>query len=83
MVEVGPGFGLATDVLRQRVGNLTAVEIDPALAVGLALRLTGTNVNVLQADGTHACVEVREVPGGSTTKTSRSPMTSRTVPEWR
>ena len=52
MVEVGPGFGLATDVLRQRVGNLTAVEIDPALAVGLALRLTGTNVNVLQADGT-------------------------------
>ena len=53
MVEVGPGFGLATDVLRHRVADLTAVEIDPALAKGLAMRLEGTNVTVLQADGAH------------------------------
>ena len=53
MIEVGPGFGLATDVLRHRVASLTAVEIDPALAEGLAMRLEGTNVTVLQADGTH------------------------------
>jgi len=52
MIEVGPGFGLATDVLRRRVANLTAVEIDPALVRGLARRLAGTNVTVLQADGT-------------------------------
>jgi SAM-dependent methyltransferase len=53
MIEVGPGFGLATDVLRHRVTDLTAVEIDPALAEGLAERLTGTNVTVLQADAAH------------------------------
>jgi SAM-dependent methyltransferase len=53
MVEVGPGFGLTTDVLRHRVAELTVVEIDPALAGGLASRLAGTNVTVLQADGAH------------------------------
>jgi SAM-dependent methyltransferase len=53
MIEVGPGFGLATDVLRHRVPDLTAVEIDPALAGGLAARLAGTNVTVLQADAAH------------------------------
>lgn len=53
MVEVGPGFGLATDILRHRVSSLTAVEIDPALAVSLAARLADSNVNVLEADGTH------------------------------
>jgi len=53
MIEVGPGFGLATDVLRHRVEDLTAVEIDPALAEGLAKRLAGTNVTVLQADAAH------------------------------
>ena len=52
MIEVGPGFGLATDVLRRRVEDLTAVEIDPVLAGLLAQRLAGTNVTVLQADGT-------------------------------
>jgi SAM-dependent methyltransferase len=53
MLEVGPGFGLATDVLRHKVADLTAVEIDPALAKGLAMRLAGTNVTVVQADGSH------------------------------
>jgi SAM-dependent methyltransferase len=53
MIEVGPGFGLATDVLRHRVRDLTAVEIEPALAGGLEKRLAGTNVTVLQADGAH------------------------------
>jgi SAM-dependent methyltransferase len=53
MIEVGPGFGLATDVLRHRVTDLTAVEIDPALAEGLAKRLAGSNVTVLQADAAY------------------------------
>ncbi len=53
MLEVGPGFGLATDVLRHTVADLTAVEIDPALASGLAARLAGTNVTVIQADAAH------------------------------
>lgn len=50
LVEVGPGFGLATDVLRLRVASLTAVEIDATLAARLAKRLAGTNVKVLKAD---------------------------------
>jgi len=53
MIEVGPGFGLATDVLRHRVTDLIAVEIDTGLAVGLAGRLAGTNVTVIQADAAH------------------------------
>src|ERR1700678_2324893 len=32
VLEVGPGPGLTTDVLRQRVTKLTAVEVDPQLA---------------------------------------------------
>lgn len=65
MIEVGPGFGLATDVLRHRVTNLIAVDIEPALAGGLARRLAGTNVTVLQADctaGTRAPQHCGDVP---------------------
>jgi SAM-dependent methyltransferase len=52
VLEVGPGPGLTTDVLRQRVPRLTAVEIDPGLAEALAGRLAGSNVSVLLGDGT-------------------------------
>jgi len=44
VLELGPGPGLTTDLLRQRVRNLTAVEIDPALATALRDRLAGSNV---------------------------------------
>ena len=50
VVEVGPGPGFTTDVLRTRVGHLTAVEIDQALADSLAQRLAGTNVDVIHGD---------------------------------
>jgi ubiquinone/menaquinone biosynthesis C-methylase UbiE len=52
MLEVGPGPGLTTDLLRTKVARLTAVEIDPALAEPLAARLAGTNVEVVNADAT-------------------------------
>ena len=52
VLEVGPGPGRTTDILRQMTAKLTAVEIDPDLADALALRLAGTNVEVLRADGT-------------------------------
>ncbi len=52
VLEVGPGPGLTTDLLRQRVAKLTAVEIDPTLAAPLAARLAGTNVEVVNADAT-------------------------------
>ena len=52
VLELGPGPGLSTDVLRQQVARLLAVEIDEVLAAQLARRLAGTNVTVLRGDGT-------------------------------
>jgi SAM-dependent methyltransferase len=51
MLEIGPGPGLSTDLLRQRVPHVTAVEVDPTLAEALRQRLAGTNVTVLCGDG--------------------------------
>ncbi|MDE3154385.1 MAG: class I SAM-dependent methyltransferase [Acidobacteriota bacterium] len=52
VLEVGPGPGITTDLLRARARRLTCVEIDRALAAALAARLAGTNVTVLRADAT-------------------------------
>ncbi len=52
VIEVGPGPGFTTDVLRGRAAQVTAIEIDPALAAALAERLTGTNVDVICGDAT-------------------------------
>jgi ubiquinone/menaquinone biosynthesis C-methylase UbiE len=52
LLEVGPGPGKTTDVLRRRVERLTAVEVDPDLATALTDRLAGTNVEVVEADAT-------------------------------
>jgi SAM-dependent methyltransferase len=52
VIEVGPGPGLTTDVLRTMTARLTAVEFDPALADALADRLTGSNVEVICGDAT-------------------------------
>jgi SAM-dependent methyltransferase len=51
-LEVGAGPGLVTDLLRQMVPRLVAVEIDPALAAALGRRLDGGNVQVVNADAT-------------------------------
>jgi SAM-dependent methyltransferase len=47
LLEVGPGPGLTTDLLRERTARLTAVEADATLAGELARRLAGTNVEVV------------------------------------
>lgn len=52
VLEVGPGYGATTDVFRERVDHLTSVEIDSDLAGRLAARLDGTNVTVVEGDGT-------------------------------
>jgi SAM-dependent methyltransferase len=52
VLEVGPGPGMTTDVLRRTVARLTAVEVDADLAATLAQRLVGSNVDVVHADGT-------------------------------
>jgi SAM-dependent methyltransferase len=54
VLEIGPGPGLTTDLLRQRVPRLTAVEMDPSLGHALSDRLAGTNVEVIVADATEA-----------------------------
>jgi ubiquinone/menaquinone biosynthesis C-methylase UbiE len=52
LLEVGPGPGLTTDVLREMVPALTAVEADEGLAAALSARLQDTNVTVCHANGT-------------------------------
>jgi SAM-dependent methyltransferase len=52
VIEIGPGPGLSTDVLRRTVDRLTAVELDPDLAGALSDRMQGRNVDVLNADAT-------------------------------
>lgn len=57
VLEIGPGPGLTTDLLRTRVVRLVAVELDPTLAGPLADRLSGTNVEVRCADATSSGLE--------------------------
>jgi SAM-dependent methyltransferase len=52
VLEIGPGPGLTTDLLRERAAAVTAVEIDPDLAAALAARLAGTGVDVIAGDAT-------------------------------
>jgi len=52
LLEVGPGPGMTTDLLRARVPHVTSIEIDPALASALRRRLAGTNVRVVHGDAT-------------------------------
>ena len=50
VLEVGPGPGVVTDWLRERVPRLTSVEVDPKLAASLQRRMEGTNVTVVAGD---------------------------------
>ena len=52
VLEIGPGPGLTTDLLRTIVPALTAVELDRDLAAALATRMAGSNVDVVEADAT-------------------------------
>jgi SAM-dependent methyltransferase len=54
LLEVGPGPGLTTDVLRRQAARLAAAELDPGLAGQLAARLAGSNTAVVLADA--ACL---------------------------
>jgi len=50
LLEIGPGPGLTTELLRARTTHLTAVEIDAALASAVASKFP--DVEVLNADAT-------------------------------
>ena len=51
-LEIGPGPGFTTDVLRTMTARLTAVEIDEGLAATLTARQAGGNVDVVVGDAT-------------------------------
>ena len=52
VLEIEPGPGLRTDLLRSLVPRLTALEIDATLADSLRSRLKGSNVQVTENDAT-------------------------------
>lgn len=52
VLELGPGPGLTTDLLRKMVRHITAIEVDPTLAESLRSRLHGSNVDVVTGDAT-------------------------------
>ncbi|MBV9340662.1 MAG: class I SAM-dependent methyltransferase [Acidobacteria bacterium] len=52
LLEVGPGPGVTTDLLRHRVEHLTCVEIDCVFAAPLSRRMKGHNVTVVRQDAT-------------------------------
>ncbi len=63
VVEIGPGRGALTDVLRERAGNVVAIELDRALAAILVERYKGDQrVRIVQNDV--LSVNLAEVAGG-------------------
>ncbi len=52
VLEIGPGPGITTDLLRVRVEHLTCVEVDRKLAQSLTGRMGQHGVEVLNQDGT-------------------------------
>ncbi len=52
VLEVGPGPGVTTDLLRTRVTHLTCVEIDPTFVHSLSHRMRDKNVSVFRQDAT-------------------------------
>lgn len=65
VLEIGPGPGFTTDVLRRRAACLTAVEIDSALADALRDRLAGTNVTVICADASRLDLQAGRFSGAT------------------
>ncbi|HEB91406.1 MAG TPA: class I SAM-dependent methyltransferase [Deltaproteobacteria bacterium] len=52
LLEVGPGPGVVTDILRRSPCRLTSLEIDPALAQALRAQFSESEVTVVEGDAT-------------------------------
>ena len=50
VVEIGPGRGGLTELLRERAHRVVAIEVDRALAAILRDNYAGTNVEIVEAD---------------------------------
>jgi ubiquinone/menaquinone biosynthesis C-methylase UbiE len=64
VLEVGPGPGLTTDLLRLTVQRITAIEVDSRLAESLRSRLSGSNVEVFTGDATAMPFSDAQFSGG-------------------
>ena len=53
VLEIGPGPGLTSDLLRSHCERLTCLELDPVFAAPLRQRLQNTNVTVVEGDATN------------------------------
>jgi 16S rRNA (adenine1518-N6/adenine1519-N6)-dimethyltransferase len=62
VVEIGPGKGTLTEVLRERAGRVVAIEYDRALAAMLRERYAGSNVSIVEADV--LSIDLHEAAGG-------------------
>lgn len=52
VLELGPGPGFSTDLMRRSVERLVVIEVDAELAASLSSRLRGSNVQVVAGDAT-------------------------------
>ena len=66
VLEIGPGPGLTTDLVRGDLVKLTAIELDPELAGALSNRMRGTNVDVVEGDATAMPFESARFTGAMT-----------------
>jgi SAM-dependent methyltransferase len=64
-IEIGPGPGFTTDILRTKTAHLTAVELDESLAASLAQRMAGGNVDVVVGDATALDFDPDRFTGGA------------------
>ncbi len=64
VLELGPGPGLTTDLLRLTVRRITAIEVDSKLAESLSSRLCGSNVEVVTGDATAMPFSDAQFSGG-------------------
>jgi SAM-dependent methyltransferase len=51
VLEIGPGPGVTTDLLRGRTRRLTVLEVEASAAATLQKRLNGAGVSVVHGDG--------------------------------
>ena len=65
VLELGPGPGLTTDLLRSSFRHITAIEIDSELAESLSSRLSGGNVKVVRGDATAMPFSDDQFSGGA------------------
>lgn len=54
VLEIGPGPGLTTELLRELAPAVTLLEFDASLVAQLRARLADTRVDVVHADAAHA-----------------------------